>query len=598
MKNNRFLLFLLVALFTLLPYSVNAEEFKDGDTKYFIEKANLKCEISNRIIDLDDTSKFEYAGMDKNGNFVYTTIIKNSSNLSGARIYVLNNDGCIEYDFNNETGLNYLLSAVDNYFEKQYVEVENNEVFVKSDSTSVVSFEKAGNPDEIDLNKNNYCQYNEITKTTVCGLSGSKIDLTREFFETIHLKPIPSTNIDLNNKTLKYYRLNDKTSIYEEVSAKTVKKAIAESPINAIQYYIESNDTKEYVMIIENEKVLELLNQKFAVIYDYDSINKIAYFFYQTSDADYGFIDSNGKEYGKELEPYHYSNNLVWALLHGESKSEYVITDKSGNILYTLKDVYFEVDDDSVEPIYELNNIYKPFHEIKYENYMYDLFINGISKNNIYRIYEYKLLSEDNRKIDGSSNYVAKFSGLVDRVKSIKVDNDELDVDAYVTGENTIVTLDTSYLKTLNKGEHILTVEYVDGVILTTKFTFGDEDALINYKLTFDANGGTFKNGKSLINFDSWNFIMLDVLEVPTKDGYKFKGWYTEKEGGIPLVAEPVMTNINTLYAQWEEKSPIISAENPKTNDNIISNVIIGTISLTGLIGAILFLKKGSKERA
>jgi len=207
-----------------------------------------------------------------------------------------------------------------------------------------------------------------------------------------------------------------------------------------------------------------------------------------------------------------------------------------------------------------------------------------ISKNNIYRVYEYKLLSEDNRTINVSSSYVAKFSGLTERVKKVMVDTYELDVDTYVTGKNTIVTLDNTYLKSLNNGEHILTVEYEDGIVLNTKFTLSSEN---EYKLTFDANGGVYKDGKSSVYFDNWNFGKLSTQEQPTRDGYKFIGWYTEKKDGIPLAAEPSMVNVTTVYAQWEKIEEI-----PNTYDSIGDSILMGTISFIVLVGTTIYLKK------
>jgi len=79
MKKINFLI--VFVLFVLFPFSVNAEEFKNNEAKYFIEKANLICEINGEKVNLDDTSKYDYVGMDENANFIYLTLIKDSTNL-------------------------------------------------------------------------------------------------------------------------------------------------------------------------------------------------------------------------------------------------------------------------------------------------------------------------------------------------------------------------------------------------------------------------------------------------------------------------------------------------------------------------------------
>ena len=40
-------------------------------------------------------------------------------------------------------------------------------------------------------------------------------------------------------------------------------------------------------------------------------------------------------------------------------------------------------------------------------------------------------------------------------------------------------------------------------------------------------------------------------LPIPTKDGYKFLGWYSEKENGIKIESTTLYNNTNELYAYW-----------------------------------------------
>ena len=77
-----------------------------------------------------------------------------------------------------------------------------------------------------------------------------------------------------------------------------------------------------------------------------------------------------------------------------------------------------------------------------------------------------------------------------------------------------------------------------------------------SYKVTFDANGGKFKDSdkiviEDIISFDYTNF------DMPTRENYKFIGFFTEKTGGKSF--EEIMSSeegINSdiiFYAQWEE---------------------------------------------
>lgn len=140
------------------------------------------------------------------------------------------------------------------------------------------------------------------------------------------------------------------------------------------------------------------------------------------------------------------------------------------------------------------------------------------------------------------------------------------------------------------------------------------------HKLSFDANEGMFLEGNNILKFDDAEKFDFDKLETPTRDGYKFIGYYTEKVGGRSL--DDVMNSEAgieadiTFYAQWEkisnEEEPPINeggeqkeeqeennnkteettitnnnkptVDNPPTGDNIITYVvflIIATIGIT-----------------
>ncbi len=88
----------------------------------------------------------------------------------------------------------------------------------------------------------------------------------------------------------------------------------------------------------------------------------------------------------------------------------------------------------------------------------------------------------------------------------------------------------------------------------------------ILYEITLDPNGG--EGGTSLINLDfskGWldtNFDSISSIDVPTRTGYTFDGYYTQAVGGIQIVdmygnllkTDEVLTFTNdntTIYAHW-----------------------------------------------
>jgi len=163
------------------------------------------------------------------------------------------------------------------------------------------------------------------------------------------------------------------------------------------------------------------------------------------------------------------------------------------------------------------------------------------------------------------------------------------------------------------KEEHIATV--TDGVATFETDHFSTyvlaEKIKETYKVVFEANEGSFKNGKTL-TIDKWENGMEETLEIPTKEGYKFLGFYTKKTGGTKLenyIAEAGIDGNLTFYAQWEEASseaePPISEDNsasnnndkptgnnPQTSDNIIFFVGIFLVAVIGITATIRFRKK------
>jgi len=129
------------------------------------------------------------------------------------------------------------------------------------------------------------------------------------------------------------------------------------------------------------------------------------------------------------------------------------------------------------------------------------------------------------------------------------------------------------------------------------------DDSEQEYTVIFDANGGKFGN-ETIYTIDNWNANLYDSLKEPTREGYTFKGYYTEKTGGTKfemILNESGIDSDMTFYAQWEEASvasPYLGEENPKTFDNLGSSILIGTISLVGLVGIVIYLKKRKKENS
>lgn len=106
-------------------------------------------------------------------------------------------------------------------------------------------------------------------------------------------------------------------------------------------------------------------------------------------------------------------------------------------------------------------------------------------------------------------------------------------------------------------------------------------------KVIFDANGGNFGNDDTYV-VDDWYPELYDVLIVPKRAGYKFKGYFTEKTGGTKfemILNEAGIENNSVFYAQWEENIDLQEEIiNPNTEYDGNSGLIIFVISFIVLL--------------
>ena len=73
------------------------------------------------------------------------------------------------------------------------------------------------------------------------------------------------------------------------------------------------------------------------------------------------------------------------------------------------------------------------------------------------------------------------------------------------------------------------------------------------YKIKYNVNKGKkLKKKSKKIIFDK----KYGKLPKPKRKGYKFRGWYTKKKGGVKITAKKKMTTakVHTLYARWKKK--------------------------------------------
>ena len=77
------------------------------------------------------------------------------------------------------------------------------------------------------------------------------------------------------------------------------------------------------------------------------------------------------------------------------------------------------------------------------------------------------------------------------------------------------------------------------------------------YTVKFDANSGTTSVDSKNVVYDS----IYGELPTPTKTGYTFKGWFTDKTNGTKITSDTTVkiTATQTLYAHWQVNTYIVS---------------------------------------
>lgn len=99
-------------------------------------------------------------------------------------------------------------------------------------------------------------------------------------------------------------------------------------------------------------------------------------------------------------------------------------------------------------------------------------------------------------------------------------------------------------------------IESGNSVLSGNTLTMGTEDTnlkaifiIVDYVLTFNANGGSVNPGTKEITYQE----AYGELPIPTREAYSFIGWYTELTGGNKVTSSTNVSVLSdhTVYAHW-----------------------------------------------
>lgn len=424
MKKKLFIFFIIF----IIPTFVSAENLKAGINTYSYKKINNYC---------------EKVGLELIGYFKNDIVCLD---LPLEKLYYIDALGK-KVEFTKQEYLDYL-NMENSYYMLGFVNGvgETKEIYKVTDNTTSgfveVKYE--------DIDKNNKV-YATIKKDTNGNYeyhysheSDFVFDPNIKYYEPITL--IRPTSAEI--KSITYYETDDYT-IFKEVQNPKSE--------DILSYFVLSEGIKE-------EKVAVLSDELFAKI----SNNKL------------GILTQS---LGIEKLP----NKDVFYIMYMEETSTEKnswVYDIQGNILFENVDNLKVLNDDLIATIKD--------NQIKiYSNDKLELkTINGSNINIVYVddyqtvfqiddeyyiIKKLTTLSKDNQTYNNNDLDI-EFSGDKEDVKTIKVNDLELNKDNYTFGvNNTTIKLKDSYLKSLASGTYTLSVEYNEGVLLKTTFIIPDK---------------------------------------------------------------------------------------------------------------------------
>lgn len=95
-------------------------------------------------------------------------------------------------------------------------------------------------------------------------------------------------------------------------------------------------------------------------------------------------------------------------------------------------------------------------------------------------------------------------------------------------------------------------------VVISDMTLYASWQTFAQHSVIFDANGGSFKDSQVVtVSVDDGQVIKKPLYD-PTKDGYEFRGWYTDEDCYHLYDFNRPVTGGFTLYAGWVEKGKCV----------------------------------------
>ena len=391
---------------------------------------------------------------------------------------------------------------------------------------------------------------------------------------------------------------DEKLTYYKRYGSYIIDNALI---FNVSDEYTSENVNNFYIITDINKpiKSVKVNQEAFKDLDDYDDINIIDmggnYIIQLTTtgnDSIYKDIEGNVLAKGKNLIIGLLGNDLYMVFDHEKNTSSIYYKDYSTKV----------IDGEKYDII--ANSYFSKYYNLGLAMDLDD--INNNMKNILVEHKIYEIIEGQNQTYT-NSDLEFTFSGELDLFHRILINNVEIGETNYskLSG-STIINLKSEYLDTLENGTYTLRIEYKDGGYAETTFKVNKNNTLPTFNIILDANGGQFTDSDKYIIDDIINFDYTNINK-PTREGYSFVGFFTEKTGGKSFLevmnSEAGIEEDTIFYARWKENSAggagtiEPDVENPKTFDGTGTSIFMGTISLIGLVSTIIYLNKRNKVK-
>ena len=419
--------------------SVEAEAFKDGDKMYVLEEREIDCSIEKLyFIDVDKDNNLVFEG---NQQYEYYKVGKDNKCVAMTNQEKLDflNSGYVYYD---------VISDGETEEELEYKIVKFNDSgyltmgYIKTTDTEIINDKQYYT--EKDLNHYEFDLVLELKEEDL-----------NTYYEYVNLELPKDDEID---EELTYYQYAD-GNLYEKV----------ENPIseNILDYYLitdsQNNSSEEEILTLDKE-VIETLEESYSHFYVMKNKEKDEFYIMagiEHEDSEgyyvtYDVYDINGNSLGNfkdidEMDTYH--NSLFGVIIDNKIK----IYNSEFKLLYENEELGY---------LYEMSYDNNTHFMVSWNSETYE--------EKYYNMYVYELLEGSNQTYK-NDNLTFRFSGELDKLEKVLVNDKELDKDNYILESGSIiVTLKKDYLDSLKDGNYTLKLVYNDDGEVSTAFTILD----------------------------------------------------------------------------------------------------------------------------